>query len=276
MVLSADYLHVRLRNGWQSEQINPLIDDDNNPATPRVRALAADLRRVYGDPTLLGPTTVLTSRNYGDYDGIDMHFERRFAQTALQVNYTLAWARGTLGSMDFTTQGDRVTPTACDSLGCDIDAPYEWGPTSVDERHRVTVAGVVPLGWGVDVAPSFTAATARPYTQYRAPNPNGNGSLRILSDDGVNPVEPNNARGKALINANARVTKHLPFGGQQRLDLFAEFYNIFNRSNFGNSYGTNAFAPATYNKPIGYLGGIASTTTIPISFQVQFGGRYSF
>jgi hypothetical protein len=276
MVLSADYLHVRLRNGWNTEQINPLIDDDNNPATPRVRALAADLKRVFGDPTLLGPTTVLTSRNYGNYDGIDMHLERRFAQTALQVNYTLAWARGTLGSMDFTTQGDRVVPTTCDSLGCPIDAPYEWGPTSVDERHRVTVAGVVPLPGGFDVAPSFTAATARPYTQYRAPNPNGNGSLRILSDDGINPVGPNNARGKALINANARLTKHLPFGNQRRLDLFAEFYNIFNRSNFGNSYGTNAFAPATYNKPIGYLGGIASTTTVPISFQVQFGGRYAF
>jgi hypothetical protein len=276
MVLSADYLHVKLMNGWNTEQINPLIDNDNNPATPRVRALAADLQRVYGDPTLLGPTTVLTSRNWGYYDGLDMHFERRFAQTALQVNYTLAWARGTLGSMDFTTQGDRIAPTTCNSLGCDIDAPYEWGPTSVDERHRVTVAGIVPLPWGFDVAPSFTAATARPYTQYRAPNPNGNGSLRILSDDGINPVGPYNARGKALINANARLTKHLPFSGQQRLDLFAEFYNIFNRANFGNSYGGNAFAPATYNKPIGYLGGIGSTTTIPISFQAQFGARYTF
>jgi hypothetical protein len=275
-VLSADYLHVRLSNGWNTEQINPLIINPNNPTGARVRALAADLQRVFGDPTLLGPTTVLTSRNWGYYDGLDLHFERRFAQTALQVNYTLAWARGTLGSMDFTTQGDRVTPTSCDALGCPIDPSYEWGPTSVDERHRVTVAGVLPLPFGFDVAPSFTAASARPYTQYRTPNPNANGSLRILSDDGVNPVGPNNARGKALINANARVTKHLPFSGQQRLDLFAEFYNILNRSNFGNSYGTLAFAPATYNKPVGYLGGIGSTTTIPISFQVQFGARYTF
>jgi hypothetical protein len=275
-VLSADYLHVRLYNGWQSEQINSLIDDDNNPATPRVRALSGDLRRVFNDPTLLGPATVLTSRNRGYYDGIDMHFERRFAQTALQVNYTLAWARGTLGSMDFTTQGDRVAPTTCDSLGCDIDSPWEWGPTSVDERHRVTVAGVIPLPWGIDVAPSFTAASARPYTQYRSPNPNANGSLRILSEDGINPVGPNNARGKALINANARVSKHIAVGGERRISLFAEFYNMLNRANFGNSFGLNAFAPATYNKPTGYLGGIGSTTTIPISFQVQFGGRFSF
>jgi hypothetical protein len=51
---------------------------------------------------------------------------------------------------------------------------------------------------------------------------------------------------------------------------------MLNRANFGNNYGGNAFAPATYNQPIGYLGGIGSTTTLPISFQVQFGGRYSF
>jgi hypothetical protein len=275
-VLSADYLRVRLYNGWQGEQMNPLLDLDNNPATARVRGLAPDLQRVYGDPTLLGPTTILTSRNWGVYDGVDVHFERRFAQTALQANYTLAWARGTLGSMDFTTQGGRVVPTECDTMGCNIDPEYEWGPTALDERHRITVAGVVPLRYGFDVAPSFTAASARPYTQYRAPNPNGNGNLRIFSEDGVTPVGPNNARGKALINANARITKHVTMANNRRLSLFAEFYNILNRANFGNSYGGNAFAPATYNQPIGYLGGIASTTTIPISFQMQFGGRYSF
>ena len=62
----------------------------------------------------------------------------------------------------------------------------------------------------------------------------------------------------------------------REIALFAEFYNILNRANFGNSYGGNAFAPATYNQPIGYLGGIGSTTTIPISFQMQFGARFSF
>jgi hypothetical protein len=86
----------------------------------------------------------------------------------------------------------------------------------------------------------------------------------------------NNARGKAVINANARVTKHLKFTANREISLFAEFYNMLNRANFGNSYNGNAFAPATYNKPNGYLGGIGSTSTLPISFQVQFGARFSF
>jgi hypothetical protein len=274
-VLSVDYLHVLTKNGWRFLPINPLLDTDNNPATPRARALAADIERVYGDSTLLGPTNILCSCNKGLYDGIDVHFERRLAQTALTVNYTLAWARGMGGSTDFTTQGGHVGPELPDALGGDINADYEWGPTSVDERHRVTIAGVVPLPWGIDVAPSFTAASARPYTQFSAPSPTGAGSL-YLRDASGNPLGPNNARGKALISANARVTKQIPMAAGRRISLFAEFYNMLNRANFGNSFGGNQFAPATYNQPTGYLGGIGSTTTLPISFQVQFGGRYSF
>jgi TonB dependent receptor len=274
-VLSVDYLHVLTQNGWRSLNINPLVPDPANPTGPPVRALAADLRRVYGDPALLGPTSVLCSCNRGLYDGIDVHFERRLAQTALTVNYSLAWARGMAGSTDFTTQGGQVGPEVVDTLGGPIYAPYEWGPTSVDERHRVTVAGVVPLPYGLEVAPSFTAASARPYTQYSAPSPNGTSLLYLRGADGQ-PLGPYNARGKALINLNARVTKQITLTESRRISLFAEFYNMLNRANFGNSYGGAAYAPATYNQPIGYLGGIGSTTTIPISFQVQFGARMSF
>jgi hypothetical protein len=274
-VLSVDYLNVQTRHGWRFLNINPLLDTDNNPATPRVRALSADLQRVYGDPALLGPVQVLCSCNGGKYDGVDVHFERRLARTAMTVNYTLSWARGMGGSTDFTTQGGQIGPEVVDVLGGDIHAPYEVGPTSVDERHRVTVAGVVPLPWGIDIAPSFTAAGARPYTQFSAPNPNGIGSL-YLRDANGQPLGPNNARGKALVSANVRLTKQVKLSASRQLSLFTEFYNILNRANFGNSYGGNAFAPTTYNQPNGYLGGIGSTTTLPISFQVQFGARFSF
>ena len=58
--------------------------------------------------------------------------------------------------------------------------------------------------------------------------------------------------------------------------FFAELFNILNRANFGQNYGTNAFAPATFNKPIDYMGGPGSSSSIPNSFQVQLGARYSF
>jgi hypothetical protein len=52
--------------------------------------------------------------------------------------------------------------------------------------------------------------------------------------------------------------------GERTVSLFVELYNLFNRASFANSYGGNAFAPATYNRPMGYVGGIASTSSIPI------------
>lgn len=255
--------------------INPLLDHDNNPATLRVRPLSAETLRVFGDPNRLGPTNIAASVNRSLYDEVAVHFERRFSRTAFQINYALAWARGMAGSAELTTQGFHIPPQIPSPFGGELDHPWEWGPTGFDERHRVAVAGVFNLPFGFDVSPTVTAASPRPYTQFRGVNPSGDGFLQLLGPDGT-PVGLNNARGKALVSANARVTKNLQISDNRRISLFAEFYNLLNRANFGNSYNGNAFAPATYNKPNGYLGGIGSTSTIPISFQVQFGARFTF
>jgi hypothetical protein len=49
----------------------------------------------------------------------------------------------------------------------------------------------------------------------------------------------------------ARVTKQVKLNDVRQISLFAEFYNMLNRANFGNSFGGNAFAPTTYNQPTG-------------------------
>jgi hypothetical protein len=285
-VISVDYVHVNLDNGWMRRNINPLLPNPANPNGARIRPLAAATLATLGDPNFFSAVNILFSDKRATYDGLDVHFEHRFSKTAVTVNYTLSKASGTGGDADFTTQGGFIQPQTPTVDGGDISAPWEFGPTNVDERHRVTVVGVMPLPWGFEVAPSFTAATARPYTQFRATNPSGDGSLQVLCASGDSndvgfgvgqvPCGVNNARGVALINANARLTKNFGLSPRNRISLFAEFYNILNRANFGNSYFGNAFSPATYNQPNGYLGGIGSTTTIPISFQVQFGARYAF
>jgi hypothetical protein len=98
----------------------------------------------------------------------------------------------------------------------------------------------------------------------------------MILDANGNPAGIDNARGIPLVNANARVTKVVPFLAEKKVSLFAEFYNIFNRANFGNQFFGNAFSPATYNKPSGYIGGIGAISTLPNSFQVQFGARIAF
>jgi hypothetical protein len=274
-VLSADYTHISGLHGWRRLEINPLLPDPNNPGR-FARPFSALTAATFGDPSLLGVVYSYHSLNTSQYDELAIHFEHRFsASAAFQTNYTLAYARAMGACSDQNNVSCPIFPQQGSPTGGDIYAPWEYGPTAYDERHRITVAGVFNLPFGFDVSPSFTAASARPYTQYRAVNPNGDGSLQLLGADG-NPVGLDNARGIPLVNANARVTKMVELRGAEKLALFAEFYNIINRANFGNAFGGNAFAPATYNKPTGYLGGFASTSTIPNSFQVQFGGRFSF
>ena len=90
------------------------------------------------------------------------------------------------------------------------------------------------------------------------------------------PCEVNNARGLPLFNINARITKNFTFSSTQRLGVFAELYNLTNRPPFGNQLGGNQQAPTTYNQPVGYLGGAGAVSTLPNSFQAQFGVRMSF
>ena len=203
-----------------------------------------------------------------------MHFEHRLqGGSAFQVNYTFAYARGMGGSTDFTTQGAFAGPENQDGTEAPLFDDSEWGPTAYDERHRVTFAGSFPLPYGLSVAPILTAASARPYTAYGGFNQFG--ILQYIKDDSGNPAGPYNTRGDALFNLNARVTRTFELPQGQSADVFVEFYNLTNRSNFGNSFNGNAFTPA-FGTPTGYLGGIASTSSLPVSFQMQFGGRYEF
>ena len=77
-VIAVDYSRYNGRKGWRTLNINPLLDHDGNPATARIRPLAADTQRVYDDPTLMGPVNIIASVNDGTYDEMVVHFEKRF------------------------------------------------------------------------------------------------------------------------------------------------------------------------------------------------------
>lgn len=280
-VVSVDYSHVLGHNGWRNIDINPLING--------VRPLSALTQAVYGDPNLLSTVVLAASVNRSLYDEVATHFEHRFANgNSFQVNYTLAWARGMGGTTEAPSSGGGGPfPQVASATGGNLDAPWEWGPSQYDERHRIVAAGALRLPGGIELAPTVTFATARPYTQFRAQNPSGDGSLQILCPSGNSsnvgfgvgqvPCGINNARGDALYNTNLRATKHISFTDARRLSVFAEFYNLFNHTNFGNQYFGNAFSPSTYGKPSGFVGGsLGSISTLPNSFQAQFGARFSF
>lgn len=287
-VISADFTHIHGVHGWRNLDINPIctatfqgpcgISGFANAAIGK-RILSPALQAVYGDPNLLGPVNVVSSVNTSQYDELALHLERRYSRMTFQVNYTLARAYGLAGSADTSTEGISNYPEIPSATGGCITCSGEWGPASYDERNRVTIAGVFQLPFKFQVSPTMTAAGGRPYQQYRATNPSGDGSLRCFVNNCITGSGPevgvNAARGNALFSLNTRVTRSFPVWHEKRIDLFAELYNLTNRANYGTNYGTLATS-ATFNKPTSYLGGGGSTSTIPNSFQTQLGARFSF
>jgi hypothetical protein len=267
-VLSVDHTDILLYDGWRTLEVNPLING--------VRPLAAALQSVFGSSTLLGPVYIASAVDHAFYDETVVHFERRFsARASFQANYVLAWANGMGGNGDGTLRSAPQYPQVASATGGAIYSPYEYGPTSYDERHRITAIGVFQIPLKIEIAPTLTFATARPYTLYRAPNPSGDGSLQVVNSDGQ-PIGINTERGDPLFMLSARVTRNFRWKERYNIAVFGELYNITDRANFGANYGTASYAPATYEKPTGYIGGFGAVSTLPNSFQVQFGARFTF
>ena len=232
-------------------------------------------------PPLLGPVYINAAVDHSAYDETSVHYEHRFAnRDSFQVNYVLSWADGMAGDADGTLRGVPyylypVTPSA---TGGDIFARWEWGPTLYDERHRITAFGVFNLPFKIEVSPTLTFATGRPYTLFQGANPSGEpGALLQITNSAGVPAGIGDARGNDLFMLSARVSRNFFFGSEARYKIaaFGELYNVTDRANFGTSYG-DVQGTATYRLPTGYIGGFGAVSTTPNSFQVQFGARVNF
>ena len=272
-VLSVDHTDIFGYNEWRDLDINPIING--------VRPLAAALQSTFGNASLLGPVYIDSAVNHSVYDETVAHYERRFAKgNSFQVNYTLSWANGMAGDADGTLRGFPyyLYPAIPSPTGGSIYAPWEWGPTPYDERHRITAFGVFNLPFRIQVAPTLTFATGRPYTLFQGANPSGEpGALLQITNSAGQFQGIGDARGENLFILSARVSRIFPFGndGRRNIAAFGELYNITDRANFGSNYG-DVQGTATYRLPTGYIGGFGAVSTTPNSFQVQFGARVTF
>jgi hypothetical protein len=68
---------------------------------------------------------------------------------------------------------------------------------------------------------------------------------------------------------DVRTTKFLTLSGERRIGVFAEVFNLFNSSNFGNSYTGNARS-ASFKQPTGFIPGVGYPR------QLQLGARFLF
>ena len=272
-VLSADHTDIFGYDLWRELDINPIING--------VRPLAAALQQTFGSGSLLGPVYIASSLNHSAYDETVVRYERRFSgRNGFQVNYVLSWARGMEGDSDGTLRGTPyyIYPAVPSATGGDIFARWEYGATPYDERHRITAFGLFNFPFKIEVAPTLTFATGRPYTLFQGANPGGEpGALLQITNSAGQFEGIGDARGEDLFILSARVSRNFLLGtdGRYKIAAFGELYNITDRANFGSNYG-DVQGTATYRLPTGYIGGFGAVSTTPNSFQVQFGARVTF
>jgi hypothetical protein len=170
----------------------------------------------------------------------------------------------------------------------------EFGPTRIDERHRIVASGVVELPYGFQVAPILQFATARPYSPIASADLDGDGRStidRICASGnsfalGCTQVEVNNLRSGFVgsdkrrgdyFNVDLRVTKAFSVGERFKIKAYANFFNLFNYENisFANRFGFANATAGNFRQPVSLFGpGFGPPVGIPFTFQL--GARVDF
>ena len=310
---SADYVHIL---GTHEERVlnqNPLLRTvcdpawGGNPGDPRC-VLGADTRLMdYAfQQTGIGAGRFAqiyeySTNNRSFYDGITLALRKRMSKRFMfQASDVISWSRswGGFPVASYGGSGLAVTPTQ-------QFAPNEFNYTNFDERNRFVFSGVFNLPAGFSVNPIFTAASARPYSFLAGADTNGDGrtvldrvcqgtnistfdvnnqaDVAAATAPGCTMIKPNTLRGIPFVNMDLRVDKVFNFGERVQFYLYWEFFNLFNRANFCNSYEQSVGAGASFNTPQSFCNGPSNGGSVsgfaPAatgSLSNQFGFRLNF
>ena len=232
------------------------------------------------------------------YDGVNFSFHERMSHRfQLTANYTLAWAYsydGGGGSFRNYPR-DAYAPFA----------PYEWGPSPNDERHHLTLSGIVDLPRGFQLSPIMQFGSARPYNLTNSSNTlnTGGGTATAVVVPTNAPTNwlafaGNNAgaqncfyglngvtqgctiakydplRGDPFFELDMRLAKNIKFGDRMNLQLLAQAFNLTNRANYGNNFGNSIASASTFGHPVGFIA--PASTIIPHALWGELGARLTF
>lgn len=208
-----------------------------------------------------GPIQVWTDAGNSWYDAIYFTFDKPYkpGSFGLNIAYTLSW---TYDEFDNTIYYGYLYYTSPDML--------KKAPSTLDERHRISINGIVGLPFGFKLSGWGTFATGRPYLVYTGTDDNGDG---VLGNDYPPGLGRNAGRvpGQRFIfkyvfaerNFNLRLSRDFSYRGFT-LTLMLEAFNVFNWTNFGGYVGN--MKSALFGKP----------TTAGAPRQIQLGTRISF
>ncbi len=215
------------------------------------------------------------------YDGGIIEVNKRFGQHfSLLANYTFSKAID-----DVTDFNSDFQPTDQTNLAA------ERGLSPFDQRHKVVIAALLESPWmggpdaslaarifsGFTLSPIVRANSGRPFNLLAGTEVNGD---RHSSTDRPPGAGRDTGRGPNFVTFDMRLTRQFGLGEKVRLQLMAEGFNLFNRTNFAsvnNVVGLNFLPPFRVsgrsdrapNQPLGF-------TAAQPKRQIQFGLRFTF
>lgn len=314
-VIEAEYVHVLSLHENKTVNLDPRIPI--NPSNITTRSVTEDAG---GNPVctvgscgfffpldhaftaagvpVLGSVRDETASGRSRYDAMNISYRMRgFHKMDVIANYTLARAVGydeDGGSFRYYPR-DPQNPLSS----------FEFGPAFNDERHHLTMAAIVNLPWGIEVAPILQAGSARPYnltSSYNQLNLGGGSSAGALITPKGAPtnvtafagtssaaklaavqcyysgncslVPYNSMRGDPYFNVDTRLAKNIKLGERRNLQLVFQAFNLFNHANYGNNFDNVVQDTGTFTRPVGFIN--PTSSTLPRSFTGEFGARFTF
>jgi hypothetical protein len=283
MTLSSDYVHTLGVNEPRVQVINPRIGNVCNPAFPGsnpasplcVRGVNSRLLdRAFVDAgfpsnrieqiNMIGTT----NRSLFDSWATTLRYRSRRIQS-FSASYVLSSSRSWGGQPLASYSGNGIATTPDNQF-----KEEEFGPTRLDERHRIVVTGVFDLPGNFQLAPLFQFASARPYSLNAGIDIDGDGlvtndrvcegvtrdaifaargnsaAIAALNPLGCRQVRVNSEREGFItdadgnitdersgryLNMDLRVQKTFRIGERVGLKGFVDFFNLFNTENLSFS-----------------------------------------
>jgi hypothetical protein len=174
----------------------------------------------------------------------------------LNGSYTLGWYKSTFEGLG----------------GYNDETFFVMQPTTGDERSRLVLSGVGDLPYGFRLSAVSIFATPRPYvaTDGRDLNGDVNFANDFLDGKDSRVRRPDGGWDNMYRTVDLRLAKAISMGGDRKISVSAEAFNIFNWDNRSTFAGRQRNADGTERADFGQFTGVFAPR------QAQVGLRYEF
>jgi hypothetical protein len=319
-VLSSDYVHTLGIHENRVQNINPRIRNVCPSGTPVSATCPRGDATRYFDPAFvaaglgagrLEQINMFTATNRSLYDSWATTIRRRTRRMLVSASYVLSSSRAWGGQPTASYSGNGIAITPENQF-----KPEEFGPTRIDERHRIVASGLFELAHGFQVAPIVQFATARPYSVLAGSDIDGDGRSTVdricagsdpravftavvrgipvpagTTTPGCTQLQVNSQRTGFVVNngiieersgryfnVDMRVTKSVNLGERVKVKGYVNFFNLFNRENlaYGDRLGLSVLTSSSTFLQPISLYGPGFGPPVGLPFTVQLGARVEF